>query len=79
MLPVVAFPFSAVFTLVGEVNPKASILHAEIQMEVLPTGFNPHPPMIVSHLLKVNRCTRGDNLVKRRSSIWQSALGSDLQ
>jgi hypothetical protein len=43
-------------------------------MEVLPTSFQPHPPVIVRHLLQVKGCATGDNFVKRRSSIWQLAL-----
>ena len=79
MFPAVAFPFCAVFALVGEVNREASILHTEIQMEVLPAGLDAHPPGIVGHLLQVDESALGDNLIKRRSPIWQMALGSDLE
>ena len=79
MLPVVALPICAVLALVGEVNPQPSVLHTEVQMEVFPTGLDSHPPVVVRHLLKVNEGTLGNDFIKRRSSVWQLALGPDLE
>ena len=79
MLPAIALPLCSVFTLIGEVDPKASVLKAEIQMEVLASGFDAHPPVIMRHLLQVDRSTLGDDLIERWPSIRQQALGSDLE
>jgi hypothetical protein len=60
--------------LVGQANPQAPILNSEVQVKVLSTSFQPHPPMIVSHLLQVNGSATGHNLVKCGLSIRQLAL-----
>lgn len=49
MLPVIAFPLCAVFALVGKVDPEATVLHAEVQVEIFATSFQAHPPVIVLH------------------------------
>jgi hypothetical protein len=79
MFPVVAFPLCAAFALVGEVDPEATVLDAEIQMEVLATRFDAHPPVIMGHLLQVNERSLGDDFIQRRSSIWQLTLRPDLE
>src|ERR1017187_983400 len=78
-LPVVAFPFCALRALVGQTNPQAPILDSEVQMEVHATSFQTHPPVIVSHLLQMNHCATGNDFVKCRLSICQSALRPNFQ
>ena len=46
-LPVIAFPFRVFVGLVGQMNPQAPTLDSEVQVEILSTSFQPHPPMIV--------------------------------
>jgi hypothetical protein len=48
-------------------------------MEVLSTGFQPHPPMIVRHLFQMNDGASRNNFVKGGPSIRQSALRPNLQ
>jgi hypothetical protein len=48
-------------------------------MEILSTGFQPHPPMIVSHLLQMNESASRNNFVKGRPSIRQLALRPNFQ
>ena len=78
-LPTVAFPFCALVTLVGQTNPQAPTLDSEVQMEVLSTSFQTHPPVIVRHLLQVNESATGNNFVKGGPSIRQLALCPNLQ
>src|ERR1017187_3829827 len=47
-------------------------------MEVLSTGFNAHPPLVVVHLFQMHGSASGDNLIKCRSPILQPPLESDL-
>jgi len=78
-LRVVALPFRILVALVGQTNPQASVLFTEVQVEVLAASFQTHPLMIVRHLLQVNGCANGDNLVKRRSSHPAIRLGFEFQ
>jgi hypothetical protein len=48
-------------------------------MEVLATGFDAHPPVVMRHMLQVDGSPLGDEFIERRSSIRQQALGSDLE
>jgi hypothetical protein len=73
-LPAVAFPFGALFALVGQTNPQAPILDPKVQMEVLSTSLQAHPPMIVSHLLQMNESAMGHNFVKGGPSIFKPPL-----
>ena len=68
-LPIVAFPFGVLLALVGQMNPQALALDPKVQMEVLSTCFQAHPPMIVCHLLQMNVGAACHNFVERRPSI----------
>lgn len=54
------------------------VLDSEVQMEVL-SGFQTHPPMIVRHLLQVNKSATSHNFVEGWLSIWQFAPRPNLQ
>src|ERR1017187_9559140 len=78
-LSAVAFPFCVFLALVGQTNPQAPILDPEVQMEILPASLQPHPPVIVRHLLKMNDSARGNNFVKCGPSIRQLVLRPNFQ
>ena len=78
-LPAVAFQFCVVAALVGQTNPQAPTLDSEVQVEIFPASFQPHPPMIVSHLLQMNESATGQDFVKCGPSIRQLALRPNLQ
>src|ERR1019366_8163092 len=63
--------FCVFLALVGQTNPQAPALGSEVQMEILPASFQPHPPVIVRHLLKMNDSARGNKFVKCGPSIRQ--------
>src|ERR1019366_3918973 len=75
----VAFPFCVFLALVGQTNPQPPALGSEVQMKILPASFQPHPPVIVRHLLKMNDSARGNNFVKCGPSIRQLALRPNFQ
>ena len=78
-LSLVAFPFAVVIALIREPNPQSTVLHAEIQMEILPASFDSHPPVVVRHLLKMNQSATGHNFIKSGSTLWQLALSSNFE
>src|SRR5436853_7653250 len=79
MLPAIALPLCSISTLIGEVDPEASVPKAEIQREVLATGFDVHPPVVMRHLLQVDGSTFGDDRIEHRSSIMEQAVRSGLE
>src|ERR1017187_3474301 len=82
LLPVIAFPLCGVFPfvvgLVGQMNRQTPVVQGEVQVKMTPTSFNSHPPLVMTHLLQVDRSAGGDNLIKCRSPILQPPLKSDL-
>ncbi len=52
--PAIAFPRRAALVLVGEMHLPLAVWLREIQMEVLASGLDAHPPGVVIHLLQVN-------------------------
>ena len=53
---------------------RLQIVHASQISVRLPASFQPHPPVIVRHLLKMNDSARGNNFVKCGPSIQQLTL-----
>jgi hypothetical protein len=54
-LPIVTFPFSVLVSLVGQINVELPVvIQSEVQVKILAACFNPHPPLIVRHLLQMN-------------------------
>ena len=77
--PAFAFPFPVLaVALVGKINAQPPVNQTEVQVEILATGLDAHPPLIVRHLLKVNLRTIGHDFVERRSTISQLALSADF-
>src|ERR1017187_10628308 len=81
-LPVIALPLCVVFALivrlVGQMNMQSPVVQREVQVKITPAGFNAHPPLVMAHLLHMDRSASGDNFIKRRSPTFQSPLKSDL-
>jgi hypothetical protein len=78
-LPIVALPFLALIALAGQTNPQSPVLDPGVQMKVLSTGSQTHPPVIVRHLFQMYDSASRDNFVKGGPSIRQLALRPNLQ
>jgi len=78
-LPIVALPLLALLALVGQTNPQSPVLDPEVQMKVLSTSFQTHPPVIVRHLFQMCDSASRNNFVKGGPSIGQLALRPNLQ
>src|ERR1035441_6844088 len=59
-------------------NMQSPVVQGEVQVKMTPTSFNSHPPLVMAHLLQVDRSARGDNLIKCRSPIFQSPRKSNF-
>jgi hypothetical protein len=79
MLPIVAFPHGILVVLIGKANAQSAILKGEPKMAVFSACPDRHPPLVVIHLLQMYASTRRNHFIKRRSSIWQLALGPDFE
>ena len=82
MLPIVAFPrgvLRLVVALVRQLNEQPPVSQAEVQMKVLSSRPNAHPPVVVIHLFQMDGCARGDNLIESGPTVLQRALSSDFE
>lgn len=77
-LPVIAFPFSVLAALIGQVDVQFTAAHRKVEMEIFSAGFNAHKPLVVRHLLQMDRSAMGDDFAGSGPAVCQLALSSDL-